>query len=226
MPTLEIREGAINLLMQVYRKEFASIGGYLTDAGEAYENNEQVKLKATGEGSEEVQTPVADKIKLGEPGYKERYYAEKFNASNPGEIEEVKRDVVLKYVEDLKDLIDLEITFFMGEPFKPFDQLMGTLPAARVFLFNCCCWVFSKALTEEYRKLMTEPSSPISSFYPSDFEIDMHGKRFAWQGVVKLPFIDEWKLLVATRKLEATLTVEEQFRNSVMLVLFFSQYCP
>lgn len=44
---------------------------------------------------------------------------------------------------------------------------------------------------------MTEETSPIIDFYPVDFELDMNGKKQDWEAVVKIPFIDQDRLLKA-----------------------------
>uniref|UniRef100_A0A0A9D8X5 Xrn1 helical domain-containing protein n=1 Tax=Arundo donax TaxID=35708 RepID=A0A0A9D8X5_ARUDO len=40
------------------------------------------------------ENPDEDKVKLGEPGWRERYYEDKFGARTPEQIEEIRRDVV------------------------------------------------------------------------------------------------------------------------------------
>lgn len=100
--------------------------------------------------------------------------------------------------------------FQLGKPFAPFEQLMAVLPGDS-----------SGALPDGYRWLMTEDSSPIIDFYPRDFDVDLEGIKFSWQGVALLPFIDEARLLEALEPVKATLTPEEVARNSLGDTLIF-----
>lgn len=44
---------------------------------------------------------------------------------------------------------------------------------------------------------MSDATSPIIEFYPTEFEQDMNGKRAEWEAVVKIPFIDIVRLRTA-----------------------------
>jgi 5'-3' exonuclease len=76
----------------------------------------------------------------------------------------------------------------------------------------------ARFLPKAYAKLMLEKTSPIADFYPEEFEIDMNGKKNAWEGVVLVQFIDESRLLAAEKKHidpKTMLNEEERRRNTL-----------
>lgn len=172
-----------------------------------------------------------DTVRLWEPGYSDRYYEQKFGVSPDDK--EFRRKVARSYAEglawvllyyfqgcpswtwyypyhyapfaaDFEDIADMETSFDKGKPFKPFEQLMGVLPASS-----------NHAIPEIFHDLMSDPDSEIIDFYPEDFPVDLNGKKFAWQGVVLLPFIDEHRLLAAMEKKYPQLSDDEKLRNTV-----------
>lgn len=72
-----------------------------------------------------------------------------------------------------------------------------------------------------WQSLMIDPDSPIIDFYPTDFKVDLNGKRLAWMGVALLPFVDEVRLLKALDDRRSQLTDEERHRNLRRPVLYF-----
>jgi 5'-3' exoribonuclease 1 len=44
---------------------------------------------------------------------------------------------------------------------------------------------------------MYDSNSPILDFYPLEFELDLNGKKQDWEAIVKIPFIDQTRLLKA-----------------------------
>jgi 5'-3' exoribonuclease 2 len=61
---------------------------------------------------------------------------------------------------------------------------------------------------------MVDQDSPIIQYYPETFDIDMNGKRMAWQGVALLPFIDAELLLGSMKPHYPKLTEDEVRRNT------------
>ncbi|KAF8639701.1 hypothetical protein AX17_000963 [Amanita inopinata Kibby_2008] len=170
-----------------------------------------------------------DTVRLWEPGYKERYYRQKFGVE-PNDRAFIDK-LTKSYVEGLAwvlhyyyqgapswhwyypyhfapfaanfvEVPNMDIKFDIGQPFKPFEQLMGVFPAAS-----------RKHIPEAFQHLMIDEDSPIIDFYPSTFEIDMNGKKMAWQGVALLPFMDEKRLLDAMAIDYPKLSDEEVRRN-------------
>ncbi|XP_067900492.1 5'-3' exoribonuclease 2 [Heterodontus francisci] len=187
--------------------------------------------RKNGDNDEDDDEP-SDNIRLWEQGWKQRYYKNKFDVDASDE--KFRRKVVESYVEglcwvlqyyyqgcaswkwfypfhyapfasDFTDIKDMPSTFEKGtKPFKPLEQLMGVFPAAS-----------GNFLPPTWRVLMENPDSSIIDFYPDDFALDLNGKKYAWQGVALLPFVDERRLRAALEAVYPDLTPDELRRNSL-----------
>ena len=151
-----------------------------------------------------------DPIKLGENGWKDRYYYDKFHMKPDNkDLSKLKQKIKQFYIEglcwvfeyyyngcvswewyypfhyapfasDLTDIKNLNIKFNYGAPFNSFEQLLSVLPP-----FS------SKALPVCLRNYMFDPLSPIADFYPQKIKLDINNQPFVWMGVNLIPFIDE-----------------------------------
>ncbi|XP_076837756.1 5'-3' exoribonuclease 1 isoform X2 [Brachyhypopomus gauderio] len=106
------------------------------------------------------------------------------------------------FLSDVRKIADLVLTFELGKPFLPFEQLLAVLPAASKDLLPTC-----------YQHLMTSQSSDIIEYYPLDFKTDLNGKQHEWEAVVLIPFIDEKLLLAAMEPYTDHLSKAEKGRN-------------
>uniref|UniRef100_A0AAQ5ZYK5 5'-3' exoribonuclease n=1 Tax=Amphiprion ocellaris TaxID=80972 RepID=A0AAQ5ZYK5_AMPOC len=204
------------------------------------DSTESRGVKRKAEDSDSEPEPE-DNVRLWEEGWKQRYYKTKFDVDATDD--DFRRKVVQSYVEGLcwvlryyyqgcaswkwyfpfhyapfaSDFKDIKGMFTEFEketkPFKPLEQLMGVFPAAS-----------GNFLPSTWRNLMSSPDSSIIDFYPDDFAIDLNGKKYAWQGVALLPFVDERRLRAALAEVYPDLTAEEVKRNSLGSdVLFLSR---
>lgn len=190
-----------------------------------------IKTEAPKNTGGDPNNPPPDTVRLWETGYEERYYEQKFHVAKDDL--EFRHKVARSYVEGLSwvllyyfqgcpswtwyypyhyapfaaDFVDIaktDISFKKGKPFKPYEQLMGVLPASS-----------NHAIPAPFHPLMTEPDSDIIDFYPEDFELDLNGKKQSWKAIVLLPFIDEKRLLAAMATKYPLLTAEEHARNAM-----------
>uniref|UniRef100_I1P0G4 5'-3' exoribonuclease n=1 Tax=Oryza glaberrima TaxID=4538 RepID=I1P0G4_ORYGL len=270
IPSLEMKEYAPDLLIEVYKTTFNKMGGYIVNIEKVkdkhaaylevsrleiffhqlsmYEEKiflkryelEQESLKKLyrdllREASESERLELSrkledlffneerpyDRLRLGLPGWKSRFYREYFGVETSNEIGNLQNDMAQKYLEglcwmlqcyfagvpswswyypfyvapfvsDLKSLSRFEISFTVDKPLRPFDQLMAVLP-----LRSSC------SLPECYRKVMG-----CKEFDHPKLQTDTNGKRFFWN------CISEEELLQATKELEKELSMHEMRRNT------------
>lgn len=189
-----------------------------------------------------------DQIQLGNGDlwfYRRKYYCSKFQLSDNDNIEEIAKKVSGHYLKGLQwvllyyyqgvpswnwffpfhyaplafDLFNYSFEFQptqslpefdYGAPLAPLEQLLANLPPRS-----------AKFLPDCYANLMLASDSPLIDFYPKKFHEDPDGKRFRWQWIARLPFIDSNRLISAAVERRNQLDELSSKRNQIGSDLVF-----
>lgn len=153
------------------------------------------------------------------------------------------------FAQDITSIEDLKITFSPGQPFKPYEQLMAVLPAARfVFLVYTSLKINRETASTIYQRSLViswRIQAPrLSIFIQLTFHWTIMGRNllgkvesplYAFVSCMKLnhlaiallPFIDEQRLLQAVSKIYPKLRPEDLDRNRLgNEFLFVSEQHP
>ncbi|KAK2067545.1 hypothetical protein P8C59_001280 [Phyllachora maydis] len=200
-----------------------------------YDNAQVIDLTAA-----DAQAAAEAKYKEAFQAWKDKYYLDKFEDWNPGNMDQELTKLAENYIQgiqwvlyyyyrgiaswpwfygyhyspmisDVMKGLKADLNFKLGQPFKPNEQLMGVLPDRS-----------KNIVPKVYWPLMTDANSPIIDFYPRDFELDMNGKKMEWEAVVKIPFIEEKRLLEAMATKNELLSDDEKARNDFGVALKFT----
>ena len=66
------------------------------------------------------------------------------------------------FISDVRNFANMKLKYELGKPFLPYEQLLAVLPASSLCLVPVA-----------YQGLMSAEGSPISDFYPSNFQVDV-----------------------------------------------------
>jgi 5'-3' exonuclease len=110
------------------------------------------------------------------------------------------------FISDIAKYLDKvninKMKFQLGEPLKPYMQLLAVLPPQSSFL-----------LPTNIGKLMTNSKSSLIYMYPQEFEQDFINKKKYWMGIPKLPPLDINQIKHSYFKYKDELKKEELERN-------------
>ena len=235
VPHLDIADGSLNLMMTTYKDMLPKMGGYLTDKTSIHLPRLELFFRELSRyeppywrrrGDEENEPFLTDldtyadhyyRIKLGwstddlasrrelvADYIKGLYWVLEYYHNGVGSWDWYYPHLYAPLASDLVELATVDASFTEGRPFTPLMQLLSVLPAES-----------GRLLPEPYRELMTEQASPLSEFYPRDFETDLNGKRNDWEAVVKIPFLDEESMVGVLSAIDhkQDLTPQERLRN-------------